>query len=260
MPKPVYDGTTWIENKPADPLPGLIRARVLLEQDGFLDPRPARNTKDADKDKLHIWADSIAPGQIGIIDIECWFSGTLPARDSVCEASARYIRAANIVKGRNPAALIGCYGAPPIRNYWECVTSSATAKSNWTTRNDAMMAIAHHVDVICPSLYTFYHSTQRPSAEYERYIKGNIEEARRLGGGKPVIPFLWFQYHDSNTSWKFKTIEYDFWLKHLQLCDNYADGSIIWGGRKVTGVMAGYDWDETAPWWKATQDFVSGKV
>ncbi len=70
-----------------------------------------------------------------------------------------------------------------------------------------------------------------------------------MAKNKPVIVFLWPEYHDSNMILKGNYIEKEFWRLQLDTVFKYADGLIIWGGWKQ-------EWDSNAIWWKETIQFI----
>ncbi|MDO9084545.1 MAG: hypothetical protein Q7U56_14825, partial [Humidesulfovibrio sp.] len=100
------------------------------------------------------------------------------------------------------------------------------------------------VDIIFPSLYTFYDDP----AGWKKYAIATIQEAKRYG--KPVYPFLWYQYHDSNKLLGGKPIPAAIWRMQLETCLKYADGVVIWGGYKEL-------WSEEAAWWQETKTFMN---
>ena len=73
-----------------------------------------------------------------------------------------------------------------------------------------------------------------------------------MAGGKPVYAFIWPQYDEQNKVLGLQLIPGKFWALQLQTVAQYADGAVIWGGYKV-------NWDEQAPWWQATQQFLQSR-
>src|SRR5262249_4133499 len=107
-----------------------------------------------------------------------------------------------------------------------------------------------------PSLYTYYPD----QAGWVAYAKANLSEARRLAPGKPVYCFLWPQYHDSSTL-AYQFLPVDYWKLQLQTCRQYADGIVILGCVGKDGKMNGWlTWDDNAPWWQATIQFVASII
>jgi hypothetical protein len=132
----------------------------------------------------------------------------------------------------------------PVRNYW--TPQKPQGHQHWETwrrRNDRLERLAEHVDVIYPSLYTFYENVEG----WKRYAKANIDEARQYG--KPVIPFIWPQYHNSNRTLRGKLVDGGYWRTQLDLVHRHTDGVVIWGGWQA-------QWDEDAGWWQETKAFI----
>jgi hypothetical protein len=139
---------------------------------------------------------------------------------------------------------LGLYGILPIRDYWRAI--DPVKKLLWQAENDKLESLVDFVDVLYPCCYTFYDDR----AGWVKYATANIQEARRLSKGKPVIVFLWPQYHNSNATLIGQLIPSDYWRLQLETAKQYADGVVIWGGFQV-------QWDELAPWWIETKDFIS---
>ena len=95
---------------------------------------------------------------------------------------------------------------------------------SWKDRNKFFASLANHVDVVFPSLYTFYND----QAGWEQYATANIAEARKYN--KPVYAFIWPQYHGSNATIGGQHIAGDYWRKQLETVYQYADGVVIWAG------------------------------
>ena len=189
-------------------------------------------------------ANALAPGP-SWLDIEHWpVTGTAQV---VAESISKYVQVINWFKAANPAEPIGYYGLPPIRDYWRANGSQGQAGIDaWKAENDALAPITAAVDVLFPSVYTFY--DDQPG--WVVYAKANIAEARRLAPGKPVYAFLWPQYHESNATLGGTLIAGPYWRAQLDLMKTIADGVVIWGGWQVA-------WNETSPWWVETKEFLA---
>ena len=118
----------------------------------------------------------------------------------------------------------------------------------WKMANSYLIPLATHVDAIYPSLYTSTTDRSKWVSDARRYIS----EAKRIGAGKPVRPFIWPQYHDVMRSPLAGTyIEYDYWMLQLTtIREAGASGIVFWGGYKR-------QWDGTQDWWRATLDFIA---
>lgn len=183
-----------------------------------------------------------------VIDIEHW---PLVGDSSKVRANlTKYMTVLQWFKEAAPGLAVGYYGAPPIRDYWKSLKSPTSKEwASFAKENDQLRPLSEAVDVLFPSLYTYY--TDRGG--WVRYAYAQITEARRNANGKPVYVFLWPQYHDSNPSLAWAEIPPDFWRLQLQMAKQYADGVVIWGGWGPKGRV---NWDENAAWWKVTKEFV----
>src|SRR5262245_51927437 len=118
----------------------------------------------------------------------------------------------------------------------------------WERANSYLIPFITYVDALYPSLYTSTTNPVKWVANARRYLS----EAKRIGAGKPVRPFIWPQYHDvmryplSGTY-----IDYDYWMLQLTtIKDAGASGIIVWGGYNT-------QWDDTQDWWRATLNFMA---
>jgi hypothetical protein len=189
-------------------------------------------------------------GHVVALDIEHWpLTGSA---DAVRDSLTKYMTVLDWFRKAAPGLSVGYYGAPPVRDYWRAIkdTSSQEHRS-WMAENDQLRSLAGAVDVLFPSLYTFYPD----QAGWKKYAIAQIEEARRYGGGKPVYVFLWPQYHDSNRILGGRYLPADYWLLELETAKKFADGIVIWGGwdLKMNKQMT---WDDSAPWWNITKEFM----
>lgn len=64
------------------------------------------------------------------------------------------------------------------------------------------------------------------------YARANIEEARRVGQGKPILPLLWMRYHTGgDPELASIPIPRDYWRLQLKtLVGAGVDGIVIWRG------------------------------
>ena len=184
-----------------------------------------------------------------VLDIEHWPLTGSP--DVVRDSLTKYITVLNWFRAAAPGLSVGYYGRPPLCDYWRAILDpSSQAYLSWMAENDQLGILASAVDVLFPSLYTFYPD----QAGWKKYAIAQIKEARRYGGGKPVYVFLWPQYHDSNPLLGGSYLPADYWLLELQTAKQYADGIVIWGGWGSDNRPA--EWDENAAWWKVTKKFM----
>ena len=182
---------------------------------------------------------------LAVLDIERW--GLKGSRGLVADSVTKYRKVIEKTRQMGGKSLIGYYGLPPIRDYWRATSNSESyGYRNWQKENDAIQQLTNDVDVFFPSLYTFYSDQEG----WRKFAIAQISEARRLGKGKPVIVFLWPQYHESNKVLRGKYLPIEFWRLQLNTAIQYADGVVIWGGWQQ-------NWDNNAPWWKETLSFIS---
>lgn len=177
------------------------------------------------------------------IDLEHWpLRGT---HDEMAKVVERYVTLVQWVRQSDYRGPIGFYGLLPLRDYWRAVTDiSSTEYRQWQAENDVYRPLAEAVDVLLPSIYTFYDDI----AGWERYATANIREAKRLAPTKPVYPFIWPQFHNSNEKLGYQFISGDMWARELQTIALHADGVVLWGSDS--------GWDLQAPWWQVTRSFV----
>lgn len=176
------------------------------------------------------------------LDIEEWRVSGI-SKGEIGANIAKYQKALELARLAAPKTRIGYYGLVPERNYWAPVKKDRNALKEWNDTNRSLRVIAEKVDFLFPSIYTFYNDP----AGWEIYAKEMLQEARKFR--KPVYAFIWPEFHDSNKELAGQNIPAKFWAKELDLCRHHADGVVIWGGFQKS-------WDENAPWWAATKEFM----
>src|ERR1700690_1898614 len=175
------------------------------------------------------------------IDIENW-----PLRDAAADRRRQNIdkltRLIDIARATAPNLHIGFYGILPDISYWPLIRHDKEYHA-WLEVNRELNSLTNHVDAIYPSLYTFYDDLDG----WSNYAQQTLAQARQYG--KPVYPFLWPEFHDSNLLLRGHKLHPDFWRAELELCANLADGIVLWGGSQE-------HWDHQAPWWQETLRFL----
>ena len=188
-------------------------------------------------------------GNVVVLDIEHWQLKGSP--ELVRDSLTKYMTVLEWFRAAAPGLSVGYYGAPPLRDYWRANKGAASQEhKSWRDENDQLRSLAGAVDVLFPSLYTFYPD----QIGWREYAIAQIEEARRYGSAGPVYAFLWPQYHGSNRTLGGQYLPDNFWLLQLELAKEFADGIVIWGGWGSDNRPA--SWDENAPWWKITKEFM----
>lgn len=237
----VFDATLF-KHKPSN-LPELgFRPLPLIYEGEFWAPGVQRIEPDLARTRQA--ANRVAPlSSYACLDIECLQVFNKPPQE--IQANMRRLASvADAVHAAQPKLKIGYYLLIPVRDYWTPVDNKPDSVRAWQQANDSLKDLVKHVDVIFPSLYTFYDDPEG----WKIYAKANIMEAKRYG--KPVYPFLWYQYHDSNKLLGGKPIPAQVWRMQLETCLQYADGVVIWGGHKEL-------WNEQYAWWTETKAFLS---
>jgi hypothetical protein len=211
----VYTGALWPKNaKRSEPDLSFIRSETI--------PKVRRKATD-----------------LVVIDIEHWdLTGT--SSEEIERNIDKYIAVLDTFRAHMPGIRLGLYSMVPIRNYWTPVRGKSAALAAWRNDNKRLKPIADASDVVFPSLYTFYDDRDG----WLTYAKANMEEAKQYG--RPIYPFLWFQYHRSGTY-----IDRDFWRLQLETVFNEADGMAIWSPAR-----GGPRWNPQAPWWQETVEFL----
>jgi hypothetical protein len=171
------------------------------------------------------------------LDIENW--PLLGVAEGIRERSIQnYLMTAKIIRQTKPNIKFGFYGIAPTCVYWPIVRHDQTDLTDWRAVNQALRPVADLVDFVLPSLYTMYDD----SAGWREFASVTLIEARRYG--KPVYPFLWFEYFDGNAILRGHEVNIADWTAELTLCRERADGIVFWGG-------SGRGWSESAAWWQA---------
>jgi hypothetical protein len=145
----------------------------------------------------------------------------------------------------DPGKKLGYYAIIPQADYWRALDIPVGARAQWQRDNDLAQRLEPHVDLIFPSIYTFYDDR----VGWVKRAETAVCEARRLSK-KPVIVFLWPEYHESAT----KAGEYispDYWELQLRTIHRVADGVIIFGGYDIQAKKV-RKWDDPA-WWSVTR-------
>jgi hypothetical protein len=185
--------------------------------------------------------------QYVVIDIEHW--DPILEMDkliTVVRTLKQGVRAAGNTKMK-----FGFYMLLPIRNFLAPVNkvSQPSRWEQWMAQNEQMRRLAAEVDVVFPSLYTVTENR----ANWLTFAKANIAEARKYG--KPVIPFIWPQYHNTMLGLGTTYVPARFWELQLNAIYPLSDGIAIWGSVKKGG---GWDsWDSSRDWWGFTKQFSS---
>ena len=226
-PFPVYDNMFYI-GKPDTKKYGLIPSNIIDE--GHIWPHgqnygalPSRSFFDA-----IVAANMANPGPI-VLDIE-----KLPLKgcpDTVGQHLDVLVTLADWTRADAPGKTIGYYG-------YNTLTAVPPASRSYAQE------LTRHVDAFFPSMYTF----DDDRAAWATRAETEAAEDRAFGAGKPVLFYLWPQYHDG-TPKQFQYIDAAYWNFQLGTAYRCADGIVLWGSGR-------FHWDETSGWWAATLKFL----
>lgn len=248
----VFDGTKY-KNKPDMSPYGISRVDVIYPGEIW---RDFKKDHEVLPDRIRI-RDVVAglsrKEGIIIIDIEHWkLSGV--DTESLNNNISKYKQVLTWFKDYAPKAQIGYFGRVPSSDYWRAIDGRRKGENKlWKADNSRVQALADAVDILFPSLYTFYLDRQG----WVKNAEITIAEARRLSNGKPVYVFLWPQFHDSNRLLRCEYIPGDYWKLELETAMAYADGAVIWGGWDVCNPKGtALLWNENAEWWQVTLEFL----
>lgn len=242
----VFDGTLY-KNKPDLSVYGISPIKIIYGQDFWKDKSQMNKLPD-ERTARRLAREAAAQGILVCLDIEHW-----PIRGddaAVATGVKKYSQLIQWFHEERPNAKYGYYSLPPVGDYWRVMGGPASEPYKaWQTDNDRLKPLADKVDVLFPSLYTFY----LDRGGWVKFAIGQIEEARRYG--KPVYVFLWPQFHDSNRILGLRFIPPDYWKLELETVRAHADGVVIWGGWNFEKNEPA-DWDDRAPWWLVTKEFM----
>lgn len=239
----VFDGTLY-KNKPDLKTAGLKPINIIYG--GLFWPADENKENLPSFLRIHkLGVESATKDMETVLDVEHWEVSLSRGKGKEGENLKKYIGIFDKFKESAPNLKIGFYGVPPIKDYWRAIASPESKQYlEWQKENEFLRPFAEKVDILYPSLYTFY----KDQEGWKRYAKANILEARRISKGKPIYVFLWPQYHDSNKNLKGEYIDKYYWEMQLNFVKKYADGIVIWGGWQEY-------WDDEAAWWQVTKEF-----
>ena len=186
-------------------------------------------------------------GDLTVLDIEHW-----PLEDATFAQAAvdNYITVLDWFRKSAPADQdVGYYGMVPIRDYWRAIKGDEHPKyKDWQEENDRLVEFAAEVDVLFPSIYTFYEDQEG----WLTYAKAQIDESRRIAPDKKILAFIWPEYHPSNDSRAGEPIEADYWRVQLDFLREHADGVVIW----TIDTTKAIEFADIPPWWDETVEFI----
>jgi len=239
----VFDATLY-RGKPDLGKYGISSLPVFYQAD--LWPNSESLDRVPEKQVLETALTKIGPKSLVCLDVEHWQLGG--SSDESERNIKNYIELVRRLHGLRKDLRLGYYGVAPVRDYWRAKAGLGSPKYiKWQFENRRLVTLVEAVDVVFPSIYTFY----RDRDGWKQAAISQMKAARSYG--KPVYVFLWPQYHDSNRLFGGHYIGNDYWRLQLDTVRQYADGVVIWGGWGDGGPKS---WDEQASWWKITREFL----
>jgi len=142
-----------------------------------------------------------------------------------------------------PGRIIGFYGY----NVFDAVT---TASSNFSLAQQ----LAQYVDAFFPEAYTNYADYQETSWLAQEQTR--IANARAIGPGKPIYPYIWPIYYgstlldQSGTNIAGTYVDSTYWNYELTNLYPISDGVVVWSSSSNV-------WSDTTGWWEVTQTYVT---
>ncbi len=222
---------------------GIPRALVLYE--GQIAARWSDGTLTFDRaalTRLLEAGDSDGSSALVIVDVE-----NVPLAH--VDALGAVVR---LAKERNRSGKVGVYDTVPKLGYWEVIRDNKERGQLSEREEKASAILARELDVLFPSLYAAYDDVEN----WSRYAETKLRAARMAG--KPVFPFIWPQYHDSNAALGRSFLSAIHWQRVLEVVFANADGAVIWGGwRDRTDYRL--RWDPAAEWWLVTKRFLEAQ-
>jgi ELWxxDGT repeat protein len=180
-----------------------------------------------------------------VFDIEHWPVDIRALSDGQVQQRMEYLmQVVDWAHDERPGLKVGFYGLMPLTDYWTPVGGAGTPQ--WQAANRRLQPLADRVDLLFPSLYTFYDDR----GGWQVFAEANLREAARYG--KPIVPFLWMNFHESEPDVAGGLVAPDFWKLQLQTVSRYTNQVVYWGGY-------GENWNDGAAWWSVTREFLSPK-
>ncbi len=242
----VFDGTLY-KDKPNLSTYGL-KPITIIYGGNFWEHKSHLNQLPHERRAKQLAREAAAASKLVCIDIENWEVAGDDA--TVASSVEKYALLMKWFQQATPDVQHGYYGVLPVVDYWRAIAPGASQPYRaWQADNARLQPIAATVDVVFPSLYTYYPDPQA----WVRFAIRQIRAAKKYG--KPVYPFLWPQYHDSNPQLGGQYLPADYWKLELETVIAHADGVVIWGGWDLKRDRPA-KWNNQAPWWQVTKEFM----
>jgi hypothetical protein len=144
------------------------------------------------------------------------------------KALVEMIRLVRIAKNERPNVLWSVYNIP-FTTYYD-------KNEDWAKQGVRLKPLFEIVDIFTPALYDYYPDTTS-FANDSAYVTDNLKIALAEGRKykKPVMPYIWHRWHDSNAINGLKLINQDEFKKHINTIfnikfQNNRIAGLIWFG------------------------------
>ncbi len=268
----MYDGTAFT-NKPDMQTLGFSDI-YISSKDIYSGTYPNFDFSKPDEAATRSLARRVAAAGVPLVlDCEQWQVDQRVASSSEVDKNlAMLMQIVDWIHSERPQVKVGFYGILPLADFWtpvnylyflpyvatspwaaDNVPKFEAAYKDWQAANDRLRPLAAKVDFVCPSLYTFYDDP----TNWQLFAQANIAKAHRYG--KPVVPFIWMQYHDAaGDGLALQYIDQSFWRQQVQLVHDSADGVVIWSGGAIDSKGNWYvpPWASNPPWLDAVEQVV----
>ena len=188
-----------------------------------------------------------------IIDIEHWPNKPGISHDELETTLSKLTTLIDWARDECPGLRIGCYGILPYRD-WRIVIEADKRRAWWDHHvriKRSSSRFIDSVDFLMPSLYYVNRDWFRPHKL--TWAQSMIREAKQFG--KPVYPAINPRYHEGGADLLDLQIYEKSWRDLLLLCQQDADGFLIWTDKGSTTQPA---WEDNIGWWRETQDVLKG--
>jgi hypothetical protein len=141
-----------------------------------------------------------------------------------------YLDVIALARELRPKSQLGYYNIP-MKEYWN-------RDEAWRQRNLALQPIVDASDCLFPSVYDFYKSNEsvyHDPLEDLRYVRECVHMALEMSEGRPVYPYVWPRYHNSNPTNGLRLIDGAEFKSHVaavfetEFRGDRADGVVWWG-------------------------------
>jgi len=183
-----------------------------------------------------------------VLDVEHW---PLKSTKNVTENLPKYLSLLDSFRAHSPNTRFGFYGTVPIVDFMRASKPGSNKFLQWREESIRLEALASNVDALFPSLY----ARKNDIDSWLRYAHAHVEVAKAYRPTKPIYLFLMPQFHQSAPEPSDALISGAFWRAQLEFALENADGIVLWGGKNLV-TKKPFTWDEQAPWWKETKEFI----